>query len=754
MSAATSSRSAAAAVYRDADDDSLIAPARELVAGRRAAVEFFAAIGVYAVASLLFFGRSLFGGMANRYIGREADPTVMMWLFEWWPHAIAHHLNLFLTDVVWAPVGFNLASMTSIPLLAIIAYPFTRTLGLVPAYNIVILAAPAASALCAFGLCRQVTGKFWPALLGGYLFGFSGYMLGQMLGHLCLVMVFAFPLAAWIVATRLQGKLRAGLFVALLALTLVAQFLIDLELFATGVMFGTAMLAAIIYYAPPAERRRYYDEVPLLGSALLAALVVVSPYIYYFMAFSRLKQPFWPAENYSTDLVNFFLPTSANLLGLSNWALSASSRFPARLMEQGGYIALPIFVVALLWARRNWHRPVCKALITLLAAGCVATLGPWLHIGGNAMSLLPWLALVRAPLLEHVLPARLMVIVSLLVAVIASLWMAEAEVSARSKAAIAALAIALMLPNPHAAFWSSPVDTPAFFTNRDYSRYLSTSDVVLTLPWGQLGGSMLWQAECGMCFRNVGGWTGVQRFSIRRWPIIDYLLGAHDLEDVDLQFKAFLANTGVNVVLVNDGDADAARWTALAKSLGVPPVEVSGVSLYRIPSGLLDSYRAMSGLEMESRANRARFETALRAVSRYLDAGYAPAELSIKRLVDLALLPANWKRKDEAMADAFVIAMGRDQFAIAEYGSYEALRPIVNSYRSYATAIYYPFPQVLWESNPPPLPMRLVRTALIPPASGPVDGESMQVLAIQFTREQLTHPTSMASPPREPAVVQ
>ncbi|HSR57352.1 MAG TPA: hypothetical protein VLL57_04150, partial [Candidatus Binataceae bacterium] len=303
--------------------------------------------------------------------------------------------------MVWAPVGFNLASMTSIPLLAIIAYPFTRTLGLVPAYNILSLMAPVTAAVCAYALCRQITGKFWPSLVGGYVFGFSGYMLGQSLNHLCLVAVFAFPLAAYLVVARFQDRIRPARFATLLALTLVAQFLIDLELFATGVLFGALMLAAIVYYSSPSERNRYYAGIPLLGAGLFAAVVAMSPYIYYFLAFSRLRQPFWPSEFFSTDLLNFVIPTRVNLLGTNHWAQSISSHFPGRLAEQGGYIAFPVFLMVFLWARRNWHQPICKALVAVLVAGCVATLGPWLHIGGDAKSILPWLAFVRLPLLEH-----------------------------------------------------------------------------------------------------------------------------------------------------------------------------------------------------------------------------------------------------------------------------------------------------------------------------------------------------------------
>lgn len=705
--------------------------------------DYFAAFSVYAALATVFFARALFAGFSSHYIGREADPTVMMWLFEWWPYALAHHINVFLTNLVWAPAGFNLASMTSIPLLAIVAYPFTRVLGLVSAYNIVTLIAPPAAALCTYALCRRLTGKFWPSLIGGYVFGFSAYMLGQLLAHLCLVMVFAFPLAAYIVVARFQGRFGPASFVALLALTFAAQFLIDLELFAIGILFGALTLAAIICYSPPTERRRYYAEIPLISGSLVTATIAVSPYIYYFLMFSRLRQPFWSAESFSTDLLNFLIPTPANLLGANRWAESISRHFPGRLMEQSGYVAFPVFVMVFMWARRNWHQPVCKAIVAVLLAGCVATLGPWLHVGGDAKSILPWLAFVRMPLLEHVLPARLMVIVSLLLAVIVALWIAQTAVAPGTRAAATALTVFMMLPNPSARFWTTALEAPAFFADHTCQSYISPNDIVLALPWGEWGTSMLWQAECGMCFRNVGGWTGVQRFTVRRWPIVQYFLGAPDLVDPQLQLKAFLANTGVSAIVIDDQGFRAAQWNSLVQSLGIAPKRVSGVSFYRVPPGLLDAYRAMSGLEMESRANQVRFDMAVRAANVYLASGQDLRKINVSRLAELSLLPFDWRLQKDNLASLLVVPMSSDQIAIVEYGSFASFSGVIAKYQKHSNAIYYPFPEVLWESDPPSLAIRLMRAVLIPPASGPVDGESMGAIAIQFTREQL----AQAAPP-------
>ena len=61
----------------------------------------------------------------------------------WWPYAIAHHLNPFVTQLIFAPVGFNLTWSTSIPLLSLLALPLTSTMGPIAAFNLLCVVFPA-----------------------------------------------------------------------------------------------------------------------------------------------------------------------------------------------------------------------------------------------------------------------------------------------------------------------------------------------------------------------------------------------------------------------------------------------------------------------------------------------------------------------------------------------------------------------------------------------------------------------------------
>ena len=472
---------------------------------------------IYLALAFLFFGRPLIGHFSDRFIGREADPSVMMWLLAWWPYALGHHLNPFLTDYVWATVGFNFAWMTSIPLPALVATPLTASIGLVATYNVLALLSAPSAAICTFALCRRLSGSFWPAMLGGFVFGFSSFMIGQTLGHLCLILSFPVPLAAYLVARRIEESIHTRSFILLMAAVLISEFLIDMEMLATATAVGVLGLGAGYRFSSQEVGRRLLNLAPEVGAAFAITALAVSPYLYYFFAFGVLHQPLWPSEKYSTDLLNFILPTPTNLAGTIPSLARISSHFTGTVMERNGFIALPLILIAIVWARRHLKEPLCKALVTSTIIVCICALGPYLQINGSPFLPMPWLAITHLPFLEHALPSRLMVFPPLALAAIVSLWLVDPQSRREVKLAVFGLTVFLMLPNPSAQFWATPIDTPRFFTDGSVARYLSRKDIVLTLPWSGGGRSMEWQAECGMCFRNVSGWTGVERFQVRRW---------------------------------------------------------------------------------------------------------------------------------------------------------------------------------------------------------------------------------------------
>ena len=238
----------------------------------------FAALALYAFVSMGLFGRALSGGFTRSYIGHGVDATFLTWTLVWWPHAIHQGLNPFWCRSVWAPEGFNLAWSGGLPLAALAAAPLTAGAGPVASYNALCLIAPIAAAWSAFLLCRRLSGSYWPALLGGYLFGFSSYILGQLAGsHLNLILVFPAPLIALIALHGLaQERLRASI-VAMLAAAFVAQFLFSIELAATIAIFGGITLLLGWVYADDHGRERIKRLALTLACAGGLAIVALAP---------------------------------------------------------------------------------------------------------------------------------------------------------------------------------------------------------------------------------------------------------------------------------------------------------------------------------------------------------------------------------------------------------------------------------------------------------------------------------------------
>src|SRR5580698_5278905 len=90
----------------------------------------------YQAVAAIYYGRPLWGKFTTFYAGQSSDPAYYLWCMTWWPYALSHRLNPFLTKLLWAPEGFNVTWSTSIPLLSFAAAPITLTCGPVVAFNL------------------------------------------------------------------------------------------------------------------------------------------------------------------------------------------------------------------------------------------------------------------------------------------------------------------------------------------------------------------------------------------------------------------------------------------------------------------------------------------------------------------------------------------------------------------------------------------------------------------------------------------
>ncbi len=190
-----------------------------------------------------------------------------------------------------------------------LAFPVTYGWGPVVSYNLLALLGPALSAWSAYCLCAHITRRFLPSLAGGYLYGFSSYEVGQVLGgHLGHSLVMLPPLVVLLFLRLLEKDLSHLRFTVLFTGCLFAQFLISNALFATMSAFGLLTLILAWWLSGPALRSRLRHTVPSLLVSYILTAIALSPYLYYVLAFGMPRKSIWPLDYYSADLVGFILP--------------------------------------------------------------------------------------------------------------------------------------------------------------------------------------------------------------------------------------------------------------------------------------------------------------------------------------------------------------------------------------------------------------------------------------------------------------
>jgi hypothetical protein len=675
---------------------------------------------------VIIFGRGLARNPAGSFVGLTADPSVYMWFLVWWPFAIVHRLNLFVTGLLWAPVGFNLTWTTGIPLAGLVAAPITARWGPVVAYNLLCLLCPVLAGWTGFLLCRRVAARFWPSLAGGYIFGFSAYMLAEIRAHLLLILIFPIPLAVMLVLQRLNDEIRAMSFVVMMALVLIASFMLSLEMFATMTFFGAIALTLAVILEDDAGRHRIYALFPQLAITYSIVFVVVSPYLYYFFQPGFPRSPVNSPAGYSADLLNFIVPTPSNAIGTLGLLPSISRQFAGAVVETGACFGLPLLLIATIFLRAHWTQTRSRLIAWFVLIVMIASLGPRLHVAGVELFGLPWKLFQHLPLINNALPGRFPPYAFLALAIVTALWLASDAVSRAAKiTGVAALAI-FLAPNPAARYWIAPVDLPAFFFNGNYRQYLAPGETVVILPYGAGGPCMLWQAVSAMYFRMAGGWTSIMPREYQGWPAVNALMYRSYIPGFVDQLKAFLAHHDAATIIV--ADPERPLWDPMLAPLHLAPIEIGGVEIYRLAASDLAQWRDVTAIEMERRSNLARFDSLLIAARKYLDGGGNLDQLSPRRAELLGLLPAHSTNQAGVRISngLYLGNLGDGLIGIGVVGSWEGLQPVIAKYRDDAARIFFPFPREL--------------------AGAPHGDTFMRQLVIAFSRDGLERASAKASP--------
>jgi hypothetical protein len=658
----------------------------------------FSSFVTYVCVAIIFFGLPVIFDPATAHVGYLADPSLLMWCMVWWPYAIAHHLNPFVTHAIWAPGGYNLAWVTSIPAVAIAMAPVTVACGPVVSYNIAALLAPALSGWCAFLLCRRVTRSFPASLIGGFIYGFSPYENAHVYaGHISLSLMAVAPLCVLLVLLLADNEISSKNFILSLTALLVTQCFISSEILATMTVFGAAALFLAIVLMP--IRRELIALLPAIAISYAIATLFATPFLYYALGGDGIpREPFYPTWYFSSDLMSFVIPHL--LLALSPSAAAAvAAHFVGQIGENTAYLGLPLLAIITLhlWKHRADRAARLYALIYLLLA--IATLGPVLHCFGRPLFALPWALVERLPLIKYALPGRFTAYIFLVTAVVVSRWFAESD--SRFRYSLTVLALASIFPQPVLAVHRWVYDNPAFFARGLYRQYLRRGENVLVIPYGINGASMAWQAESWMYFRMPGGWVTTTPESFRRWPIVNTLLTRIPVADSAAQLREFAAAHGVDAIVVANSADQTER--AVVAGLGLPALKAGGVLLYRLSTSPAEDPTEMR-YHLEQVASEKWFAELLDAARDFLIRGNKLAELTPAKACALGLLSdSKWSRDLKLMpieaahgvSNGMWIGPGQNgSIAAGLFVSPVAADFLVSRYELHALEVLYPYPHL------------------------------------------------------------
>jgi hypothetical protein len=578
---------------------------------------------IYLVGMVVGLAQPLLPHLDVPYVQQgQVDANFYVWGMAWWPYAITHGLNPLYSHQIWAPGGVNLAWVTTTPTVSLLMWPVTAAVGAVASLNLTLILAPPASAWAAFILCRRLTGKFWPALLAGAVFGFCDYEIShEASGQPNLSVTLLLPLIAYLVLRWWDGSLSRRAFLIWTSLALAAEFYTFLEAFADLTLI--APLALVIGYLVAARDVRPKVVRLAVDSAMayVGGLVLAAPYLFY--ALLNTPQSFHQQSTaYWVDLVGVVVPRGPEqlftplgpepnrLLGMSWLAgVAGYDRTPTI------YVGVPLLVLFVLVAVFHWSNRLIRLLVSLYVVIFLLALGPKLVIDDKIVATLPWGYIWSLPLLNSAESQRLMDFGQLVLALVMAIWLAHVSASKVALAArwglagLSLFAIFANLPTfasvvtPQATTWKQadpglPLsdEVPAFFAQGLYRQYLQPGENVVILS--HRGNAMLlFQAGTGFYFNVAGGFINaslnpdgsacptskpVQNGVPCQVQALSSLPPSVGRQRV-AAFRAYVKQAHIGAIIVEQAWAEQSMYAVGKNGIDFKPTTVGGVTIFQVP---------------------------------------------------------------------------------------------------------------------------------------------------------------------------
>jgi hypothetical protein len=505
---------------------------------------------------------------------KSQDPNFYVWGLRWWPYAIGHGLDPLFTHEIAAPAGHSLAWVTTAPPVALLAVPLTLIAGPLVSFNLLTAVALPLSAWAAFVLCRRLTGQFWPALVGGAVFGFSAYEVNHGgAGQLNLIYCLLLPVLAYLVILWRDGSISTRAFVIMAALAMAVQFYLMMEIFADLTAILAVALLVGFALAGREGRAAIVRLGKFIGLAYVIAVVLVAPYVVYALD----NKPPKPAKVTGMDLASLVIPRPGRTFGIA-WLAHAA--VAPNHVSQACYVGIPLLLLAVLFAITRWSAAIVRFLTCMLAFIMVAALGPVVYLEGRRTSEVPWAPLFHLPIVKNAYPLRLMLFAYLVLAVATALYLAgparRVAWASWARWSLAVLVIVFIALDTVPIKISKHTTVPAFISSGEYHHQLSPGEIVVVVS-GVGNAGMLWQAESDFYMRISGGYinAGLNHRTDLPRPV-QALSDA--TPDRVAQFEQFVRTDHVGAILLDTHHE--LKWVGIFRKAGLVGHADGGVIVY------------------------------------------------------------------------------------------------------------------------------------------------------------------------------
>jgi hypothetical protein len=356
-------------------------------------------------------------------LGDGKDNYMHAWFLWEFAQAVAHGTNPFRTDLIFYPFGANLSWATTDPLGGAVALPVSLSFGPVLAYNLSVILQLTLSAFFARLLCLRISQHQAAATIGGMIFGFSPLLLAHAVpGHLSLLTAFPIPLYVLALDKILREEKPSWKEGSILGFALLLTALANIQYTVICFMFTVVVLGVDFGLERAALLKRVW--MPLLVSAA-TFLICFSPLLLMMLGDSHAfpnPRPITDAEQYSADLLGFFVPSKSHSF-LGQYVGKMPVDFFANGIEGTAYTG---FLALLLGAAGFWRaggrqrRWAGRAAVAGILFA-VLSLGPTVHFLGKPTAIpAPASLLYKVKFTRFIEPGRLAIITMLCLSLLAT----------------------------------------------------------------------------------------------------------------------------------------------------------------------------------------------------------------------------------------------------------------------------------------------------------------------------------------------